>query len=112
MPASGARIRNLDRRHLRAAGEARSEFYLRVTALDRPGVLSAVTGVIGRHGVSIASVIQRGRAEAHEEAVPVIIVTHEASFAQLGAALADLDALPVVKKGSFLARMIPPAGTP
>ena len=43
-------------------GEARSEFYLRVTALDRPGVLSAVTGVIGRHGISIESVIQRGRA--------------------------------------------------
>jgi homoserine dehydrogenase len=111
MPASGARIRSQERSQLRPAGEARSEFYLRVTALDRPGVLSAVTGVIGRHGVSISSVIQRGRAGAHEEAVPILIVTHEASFAEMSAALAELDALPVVKKGSFLARMIPGSGS-
>jgi homoserine dehydrogenase len=107
MPVGGARIRGGERPRLRPAGEARSEFYLRVTALDRPGVLSAVTGVIGRHGVSIESVIQRGRAGAQEEAVPILIVTHEASYAEMTAALAEVDALPAVKKGSFLARMIP-----
>jgi homoserine dehydrogenase len=111
MPASGARIRG-GKARLRPPGEARSEFYLRVTALDRPGVLSAVTGVIGRHGVSIESVIQRGRAGGHEEAVPVLIVTHEASYAEMSAALAELDALPVVKKGSFLARIIPAPKAP
>lgn len=109
MPASGARIRTPERGRLRPAGEARSEFYLRVTALDRPGVLSAVTGIIGRHGVSIESVIQRGRAGGQDEAVPVLIVTHEASYAEMTAALAEVDALPVVRKGSFLARMIPAA---
>jgi homoserine dehydrogenase len=92
---------------VRPHGEARSEFYLRVTALDRPGVLSAVTGVLGRHGISIASVIQRERGDGHDEAVPILIVTHEASFAQMSAALDEVDALSVVKKGSFLARMIP-----
>jgi homoserine dehydrogenase len=107
MPASGARIRGGERGRLRAAGEARSEFYLRVTAEDRPGVLSSVTGVLGRHGVSIESVIQRGRAGAQEEAVPVLIVTHDATYAEMAAARAELDALPSVKKGSFLARMIP-----
>ncbi len=111
MPASGARIRDHGRGGLRAPGESRSEFYLRVTALDRPGVLSAVTGVIGRNGVSIASVIQRGRADGHDEAVPILIVTHDATFAQMSAALAEVDALPVVAKGSFLARMIPETGS-
>jgi homoserine dehydrogenase len=110
MPASGVRLRGGATSRLRPAGEARSEFYLRVTALDRPGVLSAVTGVLGRHGVSIASVIQRERGGGHEEAVPILIVTHDATFAEMSAALADLDALPVVKKGSFLARMIPGTG--
>ncbi len=66
-----------------------------------------MTGVLGKHGVSIASVIQRGRGEGADEAVPVLIVTHEATFAQMSAAVAELDALPVVRKGSFLARMIP-----
>ncbi len=107
MPASGARIRGQEQSCLRPPGESRSEFYLRVTALDRPGVLSAVTGVIGRNGVSIASVIQRGRGDGQDEAVPILIVTHDATFEQMTAALAEVDALPVVAKGSFLARMIP-----
>jgi homoserine dehydrogenase len=107
MPAGAARIRTQERSRLRPAGEAKSEFYLRVTALDRPGVLSAVTGVIGRHGVSIESVIQRGRAGGQDEAVPILIITHEASYAEMSAALAEVDALPAVKKGSFLARIIP-----
>ncbi len=107
MPASGARIRQQEPARLRPAGEARSAFYLRVTALDQPGVLSAVTGVIGRHGVSIASVIQRGRGDGHDDAVPVLIVTHEATYAEMSAAIAELDALPAVKGRVFLARMIP-----
>jgi homoserine dehydrogenase len=111
MPASGARIRGGERSRLRAPGEARSEFYLRVTALDLPGVLSAVTGVLGRHGVSIESVIQR-RAAGHEEAVPILIVTHEASFAEMSAAVGELDSLPVVRPGSLLARIIPETASP
>ena len=107
MPASGARIRGQEPSHLRSPGESRSEFYLRVTALDRPGVLSAVTGVLGRNGVSIASVIQRGRADGQDQRVPILIVTHDATFAQMKAAVGEVDALPVVSEGSFLARMIP-----
>jgi homoserine dehydrogenase len=107
MPPSGARLRAQEQNRLRPPGEARSEFYLRVMALDRPGVLSAVTGVLGRHGVSIASVIQRDRSGGTDEAVPVLIITHDATFAEMTAAVAELDALPQVKKGTFLARMIP-----
>lgn len=109
MPASGARIRHGEPGRLRAAGMAESEFYIRVTALDRPGVLSAITGILGRHGISIASVTQRDRADESGEGVPVVITTHDARFAEVSAALQEVDALPVVKKGSFLARIIPPA---
>jgi homoserine dehydrogenase len=107
MPARGARIRAQEQSSLRPPGESRSEFYLRVTALDRPGVLSAVTGSIGRHDISIASVIQRGRADANGDAVPILIVTHDTTFAQVTAAVAEVDALPAVKKGCFVARIIP-----
>jgi hypothetical protein len=37
----------------------------------------------------------------------VLITTHDASWAEMTAAVSELDALPVVKKGTFLARMIP-----
>jgi homoserine dehydrogenase len=109
MPASGARIRSGEGSKLLPAGAASSEFYVRVTALDRPGVLSAITGVLGKHGISIASVTQRDRADESGEGVPVVITTHEARYAEMTAALDEVDALPVVRKGSFLARIIPPA---
>jgi len=107
MPASGARMRAQERRDLRPPGDARSEFYLRVTVRDRPGVLSAVTGVIGRNGISIASVIQRGRGDVQDEAVPILIVTHDTTFAQMTAALVEMDSLPVVQGRTFLARIMP-----
>ena len=62
--------------------------------------------------MSIESVIQRGRAGTQAEPVPILIVTHEASYAEMTAALAELDALPAVRKGSFLARMIPGPAMP
>ncbi len=38
-------------------------YYFRFTALDQPGVLAAVSTVLSRHGISIESVIQKGREE-------------------------------------------------
>jgi len=63
-------------------------------ALDRPGVLSQVAGILGQHNISIASVLQKGRAAA--EAVPVVMMTHEAREADMRHALAAIDKLPVV----------------
>ena len=71
-----------------------------------------MTGVLGKHGISIESIVQRGRAGGEDQAVPILFVTHEASYAQMTTAVAEVDALPAVRKGSFLARMIPPPATP
>lgn len=75
---------------LRPVEEIRSAYYLRVMAMDRPGVLSQVAGVLGRHDISIASVIQKGRAA---EAVPVVMMTHEARERDMLQALAAIDKL-------------------
>jgi homoserine dehydrogenase len=79
---------------LRPMEEIRSAYYLRVTALDRPGVLSQVAGILGRHDISIASVIQKGRAAA--QAVPVVMMTHEARERDMREALRAIDKLDVV----------------
>jgi homoserine dehydrogenase len=42
-------------------GRVLSEYYLRFSVLDQPGVLSNISGVLGRYNISIASVIQKGR---------------------------------------------------
>jgi homoserine dehydrogenase len=72
----------------------RSEYYLRFQVIDKPGVLSRIAGVLGAHGISIASVIQKGRRA--ESAVPIFIVTHHAKESDMRAALDETDRLPIV----------------
>jgi homoserine dehydrogenase len=83
--------------------KVRTCYYLRVMAQDRPGVLSKVTGILGDHDISIASVIQKGRATA--EAVPVVLMTHEAQERDMRAALAAIDRLPDVPLPTTLIRV-------
>ena len=65
------------------------EYYLRFTAVDRPGVLSRIAGALGEQGVSIASVLQMDRDVL--EAVPVVMMTHPAKDAALRVALREID---------------------
>jgi homoserine dehydrogenase len=81
----------------------RTCYYLRVMAQDRPGVLSKITGILGEHDISIASVIQKGRATA--EAVPVVFMTHEAQERDMRAALAAIDRLPDVPLPTTMIRV-------
>jgi homoserine dehydrogenase len=75
-------------------------------AQDRPGVLAQVAGILGRHDISIVSVIQKGR--AHAAAVPVVMMTHGARERDLRAALAEIDRLPVVAAPTVMLRVEPP----
>jgi homoserine dehydrogenase len=79
---------------LRGMDEIRSAYYLRVMAMDRPGVLAQVAGILGRHDISLLSVLQKGR--AHGEAVPVVMMTHDARERDMRGALAEIDKLAVV----------------
>ena len=88
---------------LRPMEEIRSAYYLRVMALDRPGVLSQVAGILGEHDISITSVLQKGRAAA--EAVPVVMMTHEARERDMRRALAAIDRLPVVAPPTTMIRV-------
>jgi len=57
------------------AGAALSAWYLRFEVLDIPGVLAAIAGHLSQAGVSIESMIQRGRAPG--EPVAIVMITHE-----------------------------------
>ena len=88
---------------LKPLEEIRTRYYLRVMVADKPGVLSKVSGVLGTHNVSIASVIQKARHE--QEAVPIVMMTHEAREGDLRAALAGIDRLGVVRAPSICLRV-------
>ncbi|MGZ3536167.1 MAG: homoserine dehydrogenase, partial [Thermodesulfobacteriota bacterium] len=51
-------------------------FYMRFSALDRPRVLSKISGILGKNNISISAVIQKGRQV--NGAVPIVMMTHEA----------------------------------
>jgi homoserine dehydrogenase len=69
-------------------------FYMRFSALDRPGVLSKISGILGKNGISIASVIQKGR--KIKGAVPIVMMTHEAKEKNVHRALKEIDQLGVI----------------
>ena len=64
------------------------EYYLRFMAEDKPGVLGKIASVLGRHKISIASVIQHERAPEVE--VPVVMRTHESEERPLKLALTEI----------------------
>jgi homoserine dehydrogenase len=79
-------------------------FYLRITALDKPGVLARIAAILSGHGISIESVIQKGREE--NEPVAVVIVTHTAKEEALSAALREIDSLASVAAPTVRIRML------
>jgi homoserine dehydrogenase len=79
------------------------EYYLRFTARDKPGVLGAIASVLGKHGLSIASVIQKDRGTARE--VPVIMRTHEAPERGLKRALAEIRRKKIVQAAPAFIRI-------
>jgi homoserine dehydrogenase len=76
---------------LRPMESIRCCYYLRVMAQDKPGVLSRVAGILGENDISIANVIQKGRGT--REAIPVVMMTHEARERDMRAALTKIDRL-------------------
>ena len=80
-----------------------SLYYFRLMALDQPGVLSQISGVLGRHRISIAQMIQRGRKEGGS--VPLVIMTHTASEGDVQRALVELKELACVTEEPVLIRM-------
>jgi homoserine dehydrogenase len=79
---------------LKPMEEVRSAYYLHISALDQPSVLAQVTGILGKHEISIASVIQKVRHQA--KAVPVVMMTHEAQEGSMQKALQEIDGLRVI----------------
>jgi len=83
-----------------------SSYYFRFSAVDRPGVLSKISGVLGRHNISISAVIQKGRsASSVEEAVPIVMLTHEAKEVAVKEAIKEIDQLDIVKAPTQVIRI-------
>lgn len=104
---TGARPVHMPRRHqarIRQIDDLRSQYYLAMEVIDRPGVLAAVTRVFGEHSVSIQSMEQVGA----EPDARLVFVTHLALEEDVQSTLAELKDLPQVKRIGALIRVVGP----
>ncbi|MBU0945297.1 MAG: homoserine dehydrogenase [Proteobacteria bacterium] len=79
-------------------------YYFRITAMDKPGVLSTISGIFGKHNISIKSVIQKSRHEY--EPVSIVIHTHVANEAAVQEAISEIDALDVCTEAAVKIRIL------
>jgi len=98
-----------DRRQARVTPRDPSEvpgrFYLRFNVDDRPGVMAEIAGILGRHRISIASVIQHETEEAAANVVPLVFMTHTAPEGAMSEAMKAIDKLASVHPGSVRMRV-------
>ncbi len=78
-------------------------YYLRLMVVDRPGVIADVTAALRDCGISLESMLQRGRSPG--EAVPVVLTTHETGEAAMQGAVARIAALDTVLEAPALIRI-------
>jgi homoserine dehydrogenase len=87
---------------IRPMAELKTAYYLRLNAADQPGVLAQVSKVLGDHGISISSVIQKA-VDARARTAEIVIMTHPAKESEMQQALKELERLKPVKEiGNFI----------
>jgi homoserine dehydrogenase len=88
---------------IRSMGETVCKYYLRFSVVDRPGILAKIAGAFGENGISIKSAIQT--AKGGSEAVPLVIVTHEARETAVKKALETIETFGITSETPALLRI-------
>jgi len=92
-----------DRILIQPMDELNSAYYFRFSALDSPGVLSNIAGILGEHSISISSVIQKGREV--NGSVPIVMLTHVAQESNVQKAVSLLDDLNILTCKTVIVRV-------
>ncbi|MEJ2327087.1 MAG: homoserine dehydrogenase, partial [Chromatiaceae bacterium] len=89
--------------------EVETAYYLRIQALDQPGVMARIAGILGEQGISIEAIKQK-EPEEGETHVPLIMLTHRVREARMKSAIARIDDLDSVRSEVMRIRMESLAG--
>lgn len=103
IPALSVQREHIQNIKIMPMDEIVTHYYFRFAALDRPGVLSTISGILGRHDISIQSMQQKGRKT--NGSVPVVMVSHLAKEADVQKALTEINRLDVVSEPTMLVRI-------
>ena len=103
VPLLSYQMGNIRKIPIMPVDEILTHYYFRFAAMDRPGVLSKISGILGDLGISIKSVHQKGRKT--KGPVPIVMLTHLAKEADVQKAMAKITDLAVVKDRPVLIRI-------
>jgi len=90
-------------KRLRKIDETLSRYYIRFTALDKPGVLARISGILAKFKISIASVTQKEKNKS--QLVPIVMIIHETKEKDLRSALNIISRLDAIKETPVAIRM-------
>ena len=103
IPLLSYKMENIVKIPVMPVDEIFTHYYLRFSALDNPGVLSRISGILGKNKISIKSVHQKGRKT--NGSVPLVMLTHRAKEADISKALSEINSLDVVSDKPVLIRI-------
>ncbi len=89
---------------IRKINDLNVRYYVRFSAIDRPGVLSGISDILAQNGISIATVSQKERKKG--QPIPIIMLTHYANEGKMNKALAKINKLPFITKKSVRIRIV------
>ena len=104
VPASSFKKGKIQPIPLKDMSKVESEYFLRFNVLDKPGVLSKISGILGEHSISIKSMIQKGRGE-EGKAVSLVMMCHRSCEGNIQKALKEIEKLDLVCGKSNLIRV-------
>lgn len=88
---------------IKAMSEVVSHYYLRFTTVDQPGVLAQIASALGRHNISIQSMIQPE--SQHSGSVSIVLMTHAAKEQDVTEAIKEIEQFDVVSQSTCLIRV-------
>lgn len=103
LPAFGAPAASIGRPVIVPVSDHVGACYLRFTVIDRPGVIAVLSRCLADQSISIESMLQRSRSPG--EAVPVVMITHEAKEAAMAKALQAIVATGTVMEQPCMVRI-------
>ncbi len=92
-----------DVKRIKPMDEVKTRYYVRFSTIDKPGVLAKISGILGKNGISIATVTQKEKRAS--KVIPIVMMTHEALERDMAKALKEIDSLSVIKKRSVRVRI-------
>ncbi len=98
----GSRIKKYK---IKDINKLKSKYYLRFSVADMPGVLSKISGILGKNNISIEAVIQKGRVKNMDLPVYIVMITHESLERDIKKAIKIINNLTICKDETFFMRI-------